>query len=409
MANKQVRGWKRILSLLPDKTVLDAKRLSGHIPDMTKRKWVTAAAAVAAVLVVVLASRALWTSNGAAQNARQAGRVVPVEVATAEKKKVPVRLEALGNVTPIASVAVKARLGTTIVGVQFQDGARVKAGDLLFTLDSRQIEAQIDQAEGNLARDQAQLEQAERDVRRNTELVAKNATAQLNLDNAKTAADVSRAAIKADQAALENLKVQLSYCRITAPISGRMSAANVKVGNYVQPSEILPLATIIQVAPVYVSFSLPQRYLPDVRQALAAETATVEALVPGDARSASGQVTMIENTVDQTTGMVTVRATMPNTDELLWPGTLVTTKLTLREETAVIVPSTAVQVSQAGNFVFVVVNGVAKVQTVKVDRLLDGYSVISVGLDGNETVVTDGQLLLSEGTRVNPRGPKTGS
>jgi RND family efflux transporter MFP subunit len=146
--------------------------------------------------------------------------------------------------------------------------------------------------------------------------------------------------------------------------------------------------------------------LPDIRKAIAAETATVEAIVPGDQKRASGQVTMIENTVDPATGMATVRATMPNKDEVLWPGTLVTTDMTLRNEDGVVVPSNAVQVSQTGTFVFVVKDGVAQVQQVQVERQIGIESVIASGLKGGETVVTEGQLLLSSGTRVNVRPPK---
>jgi RND family efflux transporter MFP subunit len=151
---------------------------------------------------------------------------------------------------------------------------------------------------------------------------------------------------------------------------------------------------------------VPQKNLPDIRKAIAAETATVEAIVPGDQKRASGQVTMIENTVDPATGMATVRATMPNKDEVLWPGTLVTTDMTLRNEDGVVVPSNAVQVSQTGTFVFVVKDGVAQVQQVQVERQIGIESVIASGLKGGETVVTEGQLLLSSGTRVNVRPPK---
>jgi RND family efflux transporter MFP subunit len=155
-----------------------------------------------------------------------------------------------------------------------------------------------------------------------------------------------------------------------------------------------------------VSFTVPQKNLPDIRKAIAAETATVEAIIPGDDKRASGQVTMIENSVDSATGMAMVRATMPNKDELLWPGTLVTTDMTLRNEEGVVVPSQAVQVSQTGTFVFVIKDGLAQVQTVKVERQIGAESVIASGLSGGETVVTEGQLLLSSGTRVNVRTPK---
>jgi RND family efflux transporter MFP subunit len=373
---------------------------------MTKRKWLFGVAALALIGVVLLV-RGLWTSDSVAARSQAPARVVPVEVATVERKPMPVRLQSLGNVTPIASVAIKARVDTTITAVHFRDGAEVKNGDLLFTLDGRAIEAQIAQTEGAIGRDKAQLDGALRDVARYTDLVAKSATPVVNLDNAKTQADVYRAAIKADTGLLDNLKVQLGYCTVTAPIDGRISAAAVKVGNFVRQADTAPMATINQMAPVYVSFTVPQNVLPEIRQALAAKTATIDAIIPGDKKRASGQVTMIENTVDPATGMVTIRATMPNKDELLWPGTLVTTELTLRvEPQAVVVPSTAVQVSQTGNFVFVVNDDVAKVQPVKVERTVGGQSVVSSGLNGGETVVTDGQLQLSSGTRVNTRKAK---
>jgi RND family efflux transporter MFP subunit len=312
-------------------------------------------------------------------------------------------------VTPITSVAIKARLDTEIVGVHFADGARVKKGDLLFTLDDRQLRALIAQAEGVVARDKAQLEGAERDIARFTDLVAKSATPVVNLDNAKTQADIFRAAIKADSATLDNLNIQLGYCTIRAPIDGRISQAAVKVGNFVRSADLVPLATINQVAPVYVSFPVPQDALPNIRQAVTAETATVDATVPGNEKHASGQVTMIENSVDATTGMVVVRATMANQDELLWPGTLVTTKVNIREEQAITVPSAAIQVSQGGTFVFVVKDGKATVTNVAVERTVNNTAIVKSGLQGGETVVTDGHLQLRNGSRVQVRVPKTGT
>jgi RND family efflux transporter MFP subunit len=332
--------------------------------------------------------------------------VVPVETAKVVRKKMPVRLDALGTVTPIASVALKARVETTITAVHFVDGAHVNAGDKLFTLDCRVMDAQIQTTEGQLARDQAQLAGAERDVGRYTELVGKNATPVMNLDNAKPQADVFRAAIKSSQGLLENLKTQRSFCTMTAPIAGRISAAAVKVGNFVRPADTAPMATIIQMAPVYVSFAIPQKNLPALRQAIANESATIEAAIPGQSKRAEGTVSMIENSVDSTTGMATIRATMPNKNETLWPGTLVTAEVTLRIEDAVTVPSTAVQVSQTGNFVFLVEDGKAKVQPITVERQVGMETIIATGLKGDETVVTDGQLLLSNGTRVNPRPSK---
>ena len=406
------KGSVRARSICHDVTMVmaktpDLKKTMAKIPDlrtlMAKRNWQLAAAALAVVIVVIFA-RGLWWSDKTDARAQGAGgRVVPVEIGKAERKKVPVRLDALGTVTPIASVALKARVETTITEVHFRDGAQVNAGDKLFTLDCRVMDAQIATTEGTLARDQAQLAGAERDVGRYTELVGKNATPVMNLDNAKTQSDVFRAAIKSSQGVLDNLKTQRSFCTMTAPISGRISAANVKVGNFVRPADVAPMATINQMAPVYVSFTVPQKNLPALRQAIANESATIQAAVPGQAKRAEGQVSMIENAVDSTTGMAMIRATMPNADEVLWPGTLVTAEVTLRVEDAVVVPSNAVQVSQTGSFVFVVEDGKAKVQPIAVERQVGLETVITSGLKGGETVVTDGQLLLSNGVRVNPR------
>ena len=372
--------------------------------SMIKRKWLLGGAVVALIGVVVLA-RGIWSTDGAAARSPQA-RAVPVETAVAERKTMPVRLTALGNVTPIASVAIKTQVDTTITAVHFRDGATVQKGDLLFTLDCRQIEADMKRVQAVIDGAQSTLEQAQRDVERYTDLAARNATPIVTLNNAQTAVNVSRATAESNRAQLENLRVQLSFCTIRAPIPGRISMANVKVGNFVRQADTSPMATINQMVPVYVSFTVPQKNLPDIRKAIAAETATVEAIVPGEQKRATGQVTMIENTVDPSTGMAMVRATMPNQDELLWPGTLVSTEMTLRNEEGVVVPANAVQISQSGTFVFVIQDGVAQLQPVKVERQVGTESVIASGLNGGETVVTEGQLLLSKGTRVNVRTPK---
>ena len=376
---------------------------------MKKRSLIFVAGAIGIAALAAFATRSSWMGGGASAQAPQRPRLVSVELAKAQRKTVPVDVDSIGTVTPLSSVALKSRLETTIVAVHFEDGARVSEGDLLFTLDSRQIDAQIEQAEGVLAKDQAQLEGAQRDLRRYNDLVAKGATTQVNLDNAKTQSDILIGTIKADQAALDNLKVQKSFTAIRAPFSGRISAANVKIGNFVRPADSAALATINQMAPVYVSFAVPQRVLVDLREAMAKGDSMVTATIPGHQRSEDGKVAMVENSVDATTGMVTVRGIMSNKNESLWPGTLVATKLTIRNEDTVVVPTVAVQRSQNGNYVFVVKDGVAKVQPVKVDRTFQGTSVISEGLSGDENVVVDGQLLLSDGSRVEPRARKAGA
>ena len=374
---------------------------------MKKRNLIICGGVLAAgVLAAAFVTRSSWMGTGASAQGPQRPRMVSVEVAMAERKPVPVDVDSIGTVTPISSVALKSRLETTIVAVHFEDGAKVNEGDLLFTLDSRQIDAQIEQAEGMLAKDQAQLEGAQRDLRRFNDLIGKGATTQVNVDNAKTQADILIGTIKADQAALDNLKVQKSYTSIRAPFSGRISAANVKIGNFVRPADTAPLAVINQMAPVYVTFAIPQRVLVDLREAMASGSSKVIATIPGHRTSEDGKVAMVENSVDSTTGMVTVRGIMDNANETLWPGILVATKLTIRTENAVVLPTVAVQRSQSGNYVFVVKEGVAKVQPVKVDRTFQGQSVIIEGLSGGENVVVDGQLLLSDGTRVEPRAAR---
>src|SRR5438105_4821259 len=376
---------------------------------MKKRTLILLAGAVGIAAAAGVITRASWMGGSSNAQGAQRPSLTSVELAKAERKSVPVDVDSIGTVTPISSVALKSRVETTILSVHFEDGAKVNEGDLLFTLDSRQIDAQIEQAEGVLVKDQAQLEGAQRDLRRFNDLVAKGATTQVNVDNARTQSDILTGTIKADQAALDNLKVQKSYTTIRAPFSGRISAANVKIGNFVRPADTTALAVINQMAPVYVTFAVPQRVLVDLRESMAKGVSGVTATIPGHQRSETGKVAMVENTVDATTGMVTVRGIMNNENETLWPGTLVATKLTIRSENSVVVPTVAVQRGQEGNYVFLVSDGVAKKQPVKVDRTFQGTSVISDGLSGDESVVVDGQLLLSDGSRVEPRARKSGA
>ena len=362
---------------------------------MSKFWWVAA-------IIVASAAIAFQVLGHRETSAPTATPLRRIQVATdvAVKKKSSVLIEALGNVTAFASVAIKPRIDDEIVGVHFIDGSEVKAGDLLITLDTRVLDAQLRQAEATLARDKAQLEGSERDFRRYSDLVSKGATPLLNLDNAKTQSDTFRGAIRADEAAIKALQVQLSYCEIRAPIGGRISQAAVKIGNFVRSADANPIATINQMQPIYVTFLVPQHELPPIRAAMADGTASVEAVVEREIESSHGQISMVENAIDTTTGLATVRATMPNEDELLWPGAIVMVRVTLKSEDAVVVPTTAVQVSQTGTYVYVVEDAIAIVRPVEVSRSTVDEMVIRSGLSGGETVVTDGHLLLSDRTPV---------
>ncbi|MDJ1159937.1 efflux RND transporter periplasmic adaptor subunit [Chelatococcus sp. SYSU_G07232] len=330
---------------------------------------------------------------------------VSVAVGKAQRKAMPVRIDSIGIVQTVASVTLRSRVDSQITEVLFEDGAFVRAGDVLFKLDARQIEAQIKQAEANLARDRASLTYAASDLKRQETLAKRDFASEQKLDTARTQVATLEAAVAAGEAAVENLKVQGSYYTVTAPISGRVGAAGLKVGNVAKTGEAAtPLAVINQTSPIYVAFALTQRRLPEIREAMQAGTASVLATPQGYGKGAEGKIAFIDNTVDATTGTITVRGIFENADEFLWPGTLCNVRLTLRmEPDAVAVPREAVQTSQTGDFVFVVENGSARVNPVSVDRTVDGEAVIATGLRGDETVVTDGHLLLTDGARVAPR------
>jgi membrane fusion protein, multidrug efflux system len=328
-------------------------------------------------------------------------RKIAVAVAKASIKDLPYRVEAPGSVQPVVSVAVRPRVDSMVDKVMFEDGSEVKEGDLLFKLDSRAIDAMVEQWEATLARDQASLVKAKRDVERFSGLVAKGTTAKVTLDDAQTNADMLAATVKQDQANLDNLRAQRSYYDIYSPATGRIGISAVRPGNVIRAdSTSTPLATVNQLAPIYVTFGVPERYIPDLRAA--GVNAAVEATLQNGATITGGHVAFIENSVDPQTGTILVRALFDNKDEKLWPGTLASVRATLRTDKNVItVPNEAVQNGQRGNFVFVVEDGAAKVRDVSVTRAVDGESIVSDGLKGDETVVTDGQLSLREGSRVD--------
>jgi RND family efflux transporter MFP subunit len=335
----------------------------------------------------------------------------PVTVLVAQTKRgpMPVRIDAIGTVQPISSVALRSRVDAQIDKILVADGSEVKAGEVLIKLDSRQVEAQIKQAEAALAKDQATLEQAQRDVLRDSALVSKQAGTQLTLDNAKTAVASAKAAIMGDQAAIDNLAVQLTWYTISAPVSGRVGTIALKAGNIARSGDNGAtgiLATINQIAPIYVAFSVPQRLLNDLRKSLGGGGAETIAIPQGATHGPAGRVSVVDNAIDATTGTVMVRAIFGNTDEFLWPGQLCDVRLTLRTDPNVVsVPRQAVQIGQDGNFVFTVEDGIAHVRKVVVARTQDGADIISTGLSGDETVVTEGALLLIEGAQTEIRNP----
>jgi RND family efflux transporter MFP subunit len=326
---------------------------------------------------------------------------VPVAVATVARQSMPIRVDIIATVQTIATVAVRSRIDGYIDKVLVHDGQYVKAGDVMFQLDPRSAAAQLQQAEGQLLRDKASLEGAQRDLKRNTDLVAKGATPIINLDAAKTQAGVFDGAVKADEAAVDNLKVQLTFCTIAAPIDGRIGLIAIKEGNSINANGI-PLATINRMQPIYVNFALPQVDLPDLKAAMDRGPVEVSVRAPGDQGAPTkGFVEFFDSAVDSSTGTIAVRAKFANDDLRLWPGQYVNTSVSLGTESdALTVPQTAVQVGQNGNYVFVIKSDRAEVRPVKATRTIDGKSVIASGLSEGEQVAIDGQLRLGNGTRV---------
>lgn len=379
---------------------------------MKRVNWAIALTVVLALVGVSYQFNLLGPARSQTGAARPQGPV-PVRVAKVAVKPTPVEFDTIGTVQTIASVAVKSRLDGFIDKVLVQDGQFVKAGDVMFQLDSRAAQAQVDQATATLARDQAQLANAERDVGRYKSLVSKDFVSRQQYDTSTTTATALQATVQADQAQLANAKVLLSYYTIVAPFDGRVGMIAIKRGNSIKANDV-PLATVNQIQPIYVSFALPQRDLPELRTAMAEGPVMVHVLAQGDkGEPVEGKVAFFDNTIDTTSGTIGVRASFANEHQRLWPGQFVNVSVVVRmDPDALVVPPTAVQVGQQGSYVFVIKSdNKAETRPVTVDRTVAGQAVISKGLTAGETVVVDGQLRLTEGTpvRILPEGaPKPG-
>jgi membrane fusion protein, multidrug efflux system len=328
---------------------------------------------------------------------------VPVTVASVSQKNMPLQLEAIGSVDAYSTVSMRAQVTGTVTAVHFKEGQDVKQGDLLFTIDTRPFEAALKQAEANLAKDVAVLANAREQARRYAELIKKQYISQEQYDQIKTNAESLEATVEADKAAVENAKVQLSYCRIYSPVTGRTGSLLVNEGNLVRTNDATALVTINQISPIYVTFPAPEQSLSDIKKRWNAGKLKVLAVIPeSEDRPAEGDLTFIDNTVDRTTGTIKLKATFANTDRQLWPGQFVKAVLKLADQPdAIIVPSQAVQAGQDGPHVFVVKPDLGvELRRVVVNRTLDGVAVVEKGVRPGEKVVTDGQFLLGPNSKV---------
>jgi multidrug efflux system membrane fusion protein len=332
---------------------------------------------------------------------------VPVTVASVFTKDVPMQVTSVGNVEAFSTVAVKSRVSGELVGVHFQEGQEVKEGDLLFTIDKAPYEVALKEAQARLERDQALGRKARDDVRRNMPLAEKDIVSRQSLDQYVSTAEAAEALVKADQAAVENLQLQLGYCSIRSPISGRTGSLLIQKGNLVKGNdENKSLLTVHQIEPIYVTFAVPEKYLGEINRRTKETRMEVQVQTPedqGGKEPIAGVVSFVNNTVEMSTATIRLKATFQNRDRRLWPGQTVNVLLTLGvQPKAVVAPSQAIQSGQSGSYAFVVKQDqTAELRLVSVSRSTNGEAVIDKGLTPGETVVTDGQLLLTSGARVS--------
>ena len=329
-----------------------------------------------------------------------------VSVATAVVKPVPVEITTIGTVNVIASVAVKSRVDGEVIKVHIRDGQAVKEGDLLFSIDDRAIRTELARAEANVAREQALLENARRNVERLSKLASKDYVAKQSMDEAATNAASLEASLRGDEAAVEAARVQLTYTEIRAPMDARAGTVQLPRGNMVRANDSSPLVVLNQMQPIYVAFSVPQSDLPTIRVAQANGPLPVSVTVPGDpGPPLKGEVAFIDNAVDESTGTIQLKATFDNVDERLWPGQYVGVTLTTGvDAAALVVPDQAVQRGQDGTHVFVVrPDSTVDLRDVRVARTRQGEAVVVEGLSAGDRVVVEGQLRLTPGARVDPR------
>jgi multidrug efflux system membrane fusion protein len=326
----------------------------------------------------------------------------PVTTATATLATVPLQVHAIGNVEAYSTVSVKAQVAARVEKAYFTEGQDVRKGDLLFTLDRRPFDIALQQAEANLAKDQAQLENAKAEADRYTKLFQEGIVSKEQYDSMRTNADALAASARADKAAIEKARIDLSYCTIQAPIDGRTGALLVHPGNLVKDNDAA-LVVVNQIHPIYVTFSVPEQYLADIKRYRVEGPLKVEVIIPNQEQNpAQGVLTFIDNAVDSTTGTIKLKGTFENPDNRLWPGQFVNVALTLTTQSnAVVVPSQALQTGQVGQYVFVVKRDMtAEYRPVVAGNNIAGETVIQKGLQAGETLVTDGQLRVVPGMKV---------
>lgn len=371
-----------------------------------RRRWLTVILCLLAIgaIVGVVLYRIPATPDVAARS-RVAGQGVAVLVGTAERRDMPIMLDALGTVQAFNSVTIKTVVDGPLIAVKFTEGQMVRKGDVLAQIDSRNYQAAFDQAVAKKAQDEALLANARVDLVRYQKLVSNNFTSAQQADTQKALVAQYEAQTRQDQALIDTARTNLDYTTILAPLDGRTGVRGVDQGNIVHASDAIGLVVITQLQPIFVVFTLPQQSLPAVAKAMAAGVPAVVATPQGGSRSAvldNGTLTVLDNQVDPATGSIKLKATFPNTDSKLWPGGFVGVRLQVDTVTgAVVVPPAAVQRGPRGAFVYVVgADNTVTRQVIETGYEDEQLTIVTKGLTGGEKVVTDGASRLSDGAKV---------
>lgn len=357
------------------------------------------------IISAIVCASALFSLVSCKKKTETAMPFPPVPVLTAKsiQKEVPIEIRSIGNVQAYSTVAIKSLVNGTLTAIHFKEGDEVRQGQLLFTIDPRPFAIQLAKSEANYQKDLAQNKNAQVEAERYKKLFEKNLISKEQADQYATNAAVMAASIDADMTDINNAKLQLQYCQIRSSVDGRAGAYLNHVGDVIKANDTTSLTTINQMVPIFAAFTVPEQYLDEIRNRQAAGALSVLAFVPQNSVTEKGTVTFINNTVDPSTGTVQIKALFQNQDRKLWPGQFVNVSITVRSEYAVIVPSQAIQTGQNGSFVFIVKpDDTAEMRPIVTGETVNNgaETIVRSGLKPEETVVTDGQLGLVNGSKV---------
>ena len=358
--------------------------------------------------VIILASSVallLCTSCTAKKETPRAKPPVPVKVAQALQKDLPIQVRAIGNIEAFTSVAIKSQVSGPIARVHFAEGSDVEKGALLISIDPEPFQASLSQCEAALAKDQAQAKFARDQATRYEGLLKEGIVTRDQYDLLQSNAESLAATLVADRAAVKNARIQLGYCSIRSPISGRTGTVALHPGNLVKAND-LPIVTINQLTPINVTFALPEKRLAEIKRAMAAGQLKIEAVIPNEpAATEVGTISFLDNAVNPATGTIKLKGVFANRSRKLWPGQFTDVLVTLASRrNAVVVPTHAIQTSQQGEFVYVVKqDNRVEMRPVTPAAAVGEETVIDKGLAPGETVVVDGQLRLTPGATVESK------